>query len=330
MMRPCIAVTMGDPAGVGPELCLRALADPRVLDAAVPVVIGNAQVLDAVARRLDLPLEADPLHPDDLEGAARPERPAIVDMHIISIDEVEPGRVRAACGHVAYDYITFAVERTLTGHFEALATAPICKTAMHAAGVHFPGHTEILQHMTGAPDVVMMLVGPGLAVSLVTAHLPLRRVPGAVTAECVRRTINLTDQAMRRILGRSPRIAVLGLNPHAGESGLFGKQEAKAIEPAVRAAADRGILVSGPLPPDTAFTERAREQHDAYVAMYHDQGLIPFKTLCFDQGVNVTLGIPIVRTSVDHGTAFDIAWQGTASHESLVAAILLAAKLCQS
>ena len=327
MTRPVIAVTMGDPAGVGPEICLRALGEPELLRACIPVVVGNSQVLEALSRRLDIPLGADKLHRDDLDRHFAPTRAAIVDMHVMGLDDFAPGRMDPVCGHAAYGYILCAIDGALAGYFDAVATAPICKQALDAAGIQAPGHTEILESRTKSPGAVMMLYSPKITVSLVTAHLGLRDVPGAIHRARVERAIQLTNDTMQRLLGRSARIGVLGLNCHAGEGGMFGDEETHAIAPAVEAAGARGLLVSGPLPPDTAFTERSRELFDAFVCMYHDQGLIPFKTLSFEEGVNVTLGIPIVRTSVDHGTAFDIAWKGKASHSSLVAAIKLAAKL---
>jgi 4-hydroxythreonine-4-phosphate dehydrogenase len=326
MKRPVIAITMGDPAGVGPELCLRALNDPAVLDCCVPVVVGNADVLRTIGGRLGIPFTAEIIHRDDVDHFA-PDKPCVVDMHILVIDDFEPGTIDRVCGHAAYEYITFAVDRALAGQFDAIATAPICKESLDKAGVLSPGHTEILQHQTESPDVVMMLHSPRVTVSLVTTHVALREVPRQVTRKRVERVIRLTHRIMRRILGRTPRLAVLGLNPHAGEGGMFGKQERREIAPAVEAVLGDGLLVNGPVPADTAFTPAALELYDAHVAMYHDQGLIPFKTLSFENGVNVTLGIPIVRTSVDHGTAFDIAWQGKANRSSLIAAVQLAAKL---
>jgi len=320
---------MGDPAGVGPELCLKALSDPRVTEACRPVVVGNAEVLGDVSRRLGIPFSAETVHYDDVDSSFAPSGPALVDMHIISLADVTPGRPSAACGHVAYDYVAYAIERTMAGGFDALTTAPVCKEALHMAGIRFPGHTEMLEHLTKSRGAVMMLHSPRVTVSLVTAHMPLSDVPGALKLHRVAQTIRLTHGAMFRILGRAPRLAVLGLNCHAGESGLFGREDERIITPAIRAVHSEGVDVTGPLPPDTAFAPKALEAHDAHVCMYHDQGLIPFKTLSFEDGVNVTLGVPIVRTSVDHGTAFDIAWQGAASHTSLVMAVRLASKLAQ-
>ncbi len=334
MNRPCIAITMGDPAGVGPEVCLRALNDPNVLRVCTPVVVGNSDVLGTIARRIGVPFAADKAHPDDVGEGFNPAGPTVVDMHVTALDHITPGRVSPTCGHAAYGYITFVVDCMMAGYFDAMTTAPICKEALHQAGIDFPGHTEILERLT-RPSIdrtrshpaVMMLYSPWVAVSLVTTHTALKNVPGALSRERIVHVIKLTYQAMKRLRGRAPRVAVLGLNCHAGEGGAFGDEEQRIIAPAIAEARSEGFQVDGPLPPDTAFTKRTLETFDAHVCMYHDQGLIPFKTLSFREGVNITLGIPIVRTSVDHGTAFDIAWQGKADHTSLVSAVVLASKL---
>ncbi len=330
MTRPKVAITMGDPAGVGPEIAIKAVNAPRVREACVPVIVGNAQLLHTLAGRLGLPFKADSAHPDDLAEGFDPEGPTVVDLQTVVIDDIIPGKMSPTCGHAAYDYVRFAIDRTMTGDFDAIATAPISKEAVNAAGIRFPGHTEMLESQTGARDVVMMLYSEQVAVSLVSAHLPLSRVPRTITASRVERVIRLTHANMSLIRGRSPRIAVLGLNPHAGEGGLFGSEEMKDIGPAVESARRSGIQIDGPIPADTAFTPRMLDRYDAHVAMYHDQGLAPFKALSFENGVNITLGIPIIRTSVDHGTAFDIAWKGTASPGSLITAVLLAAKLASN
>ncbi len=327
MKRPVIAVTMGDPAGVGPEICLHMLNEPRVLKACTPVVLGNSQVLEALSRRLRVPFSAEKLHPDDAGRDFAPTKPAVIDTHVMGLDDFIPGRMDPVCGHAAYGYILYAVDGAMAGSFDAVATAPICKESLNAAGLKYPGHTEILAERTHSPGVVMMLTSPRVTVSLVTTHVALRDVPRLITRRNVERTITLTNEMTAKLLGRSPRLGVLALNCHAGEGNLFGDEERRAIRPAVEAAKKKGILASGPLPPDSAFTKKVFDSVDAYVCMYHDQGLIPFKMLSFMNGVNVTLGIPIIRTSVDHGTAFDIAWKGVASPKSMIAAVLLATKL---
>jgi 4-hydroxythreonine-4-phosphate dehydrogenase len=313
MSLPRIAVTMGDPAGVGPELCLRLLADERVREICSPIVFGDAGVLVRVARHLDWP---------------PPRESDVFDVKAIDADAVEPGKVCAACGRAAYVSIITALAEAAAGLADAICTAPIHKEALHAAGIPFPGHTEIFADMLKAKRVCMMLTSEAITCSLVTVHVGYREVPGLLTAERILDTIELTAAAMERLRGRKPRLLVCGLNPHAGEHGLFGdREEERIIAPAVEAAKAKGIDVRGPLSPDTAFLPKHRAATDAYVCMYHDQGLIPLKALAFEDAVNVTLGLPVVRTSVDHGTAFDIAWQGQADPSSLFQAVRLAARL---
>lgn len=315
---PRVAITMGDPAGVGPELCLRLLRDEQVRTVCVPIVIGDAGILRRVANHLGWP-NPDPAFVHDLTA---------VDG---GYEAIVPGKVSAACGQAAYEYVTFAIDEALAGRVDAIATGPLHKEALHAAGVPFPGHTEILVSRTNAPRSCMMLTAEAITCSLVTVHVGYREVPGLLTVESIRDTIELTAEAMWRIRGRSPRLLVCGLNPHAGEHGLFGDhEEERIIAPAIEAARSSGIDVRGPLPPDTAFLPKYRAACDAYVCMYHDQGLIPLKALAFEDAVNVTLGLPIVRTSVDHGTAFDIAWKGVADVSSFIQAVKLAVKLAGS
>ena len=313
---PRIAVTMGDPAGVGPELCLRLLADEQVRAFCAPVVFGDAAVLRRVADQLGWPVPA--------------AESDILDLKAVDAAVVVPGRVSASCGAAAYRYFTHAIDEALAGRVDAIATAPLNKESLHAAGFPYPGHTEILAARTSAERSCMMLTAPEITCSLVTVHVGYREVPALLTVDRILDTIELTAAAMERMRGRKPRLLVCGLNPHAGEHGLFGDQEEeRIIAPAIEAARAKGIDVSGPLPPDTAFLPKYRQSADAYVCMYHDQGLIPLKALAFEDAVNVTLGLPIVRTSVDHGTAFDIAWQGKADPSSLFRAVELAAKLCR-
>ncbi len=310
---PRIAITMGDPAGIGPELCVQLLTDSRVRAVCVPQVIGDLAVLNRVARTLGWPLP----NPADVH-----------DLAVIDVATLVPGRVSAACGAAAYRFVTFAIDEALAGKIDAIATGPINKEALHAAGVPFPGHTEILAERTQSPRACMMLTSDAITCSLVTVHIGYREVPALLTTELVGETIRLTAQAMEQLRGRKPRLLVCGLNPHAGEHGLFGDgEEERIIAPAIATAQEAGIDVRGPLPPDTAFLPKYRKETDAFVCMYHDQGLIPLKALAFEEAVNITLGLPIVRTSVDHGTAFDIAWQGVADVSSFVKAVQLAAKL---
>jgi 4-phospho-D-threonate 3-dehydrogenase / 4-phospho-D-erythronate 3-dehydrogenase len=286
-------------------------------------------VLSTLAKRLNIPFDAEIVHPDDIVAGLVPQRPTVVDMHIIVLDDFEPGTVNAPCGHAAYDYVAFAIDRALAGQFDAITTAPICKEALNLAGIQFPGHTEILANQTGSSGEVMMLYSSKITVALVTTHVALSKVPKLIKRQRVAHVIRLTHRVMARLRNRPPHIAVLGLNPHAGEAGMFGPEEMTQIIPAIHDLAAEGVHVDGPMPADTAFTGARSRTYDAYVCMYHDQGLIPFKTLSFGQGVNLTLGIPLVRTSVDHGTAFDIAWQGKANPGSLIVALRLAAKLAR-
>jgi len=329
MKRPRIAVTMGDPAGIGPEICLRLLADAETAHLATPIVFGDAGVLRRVAEKLALPFEAAVLDLADWPRAGRLiAAPAVLDLGVIAAEDVVPGRVDARCGNAAFRYVIASIDAALAGDVDAVATAPLHKEALHAAGHDFPGHTEIFATRMRAKHSCMMLTAPEITCSLVTVHVGLGEVAALLTTERIREVIGLTADAMRWLRGREPRLAVCGLNPHAGEGGLFGqREEERIIAPAVAAARATGLEIEGPLPPDTAFLPERRARTDAYVCMYHDQGLIPLKALAFDSAINITLGLPVVRTSVDHGTAFDIAWQGRANPASLYEAVRLAARL---
>lgn len=284
--KPRVGITVGDPAGIGPEIAAKAAVDSRVLEVCEPVLYGPPS-----DRTFDI------------------------------------GRISASAGEAAYDAIVRAVEDATNGRIAAIATAPINKEAFAAAGVPWRGHTELLAHLTGAPRVAMMFYADVLRVVLATVHIPLAEVPGALTRELVQDTIDLTARELPRFGHPSPRIAVAGLNPHAGEHGLMGMEEDLVLSPAIAAARDRGADAHGPFPADTVFVRAMRGEFDVVVACYHDQGLIPVKLAAFGRAVNVTLGLPIIRTSVDHGTAFDIAGRGEADESSLVHAVLLAARL---
>lgn len=326
--RPRIALTMGDPAGVGPELCLRVLKAPEVLDECIPVIFGDVEVLWRVAKACGLESPRRVLEVGDVTSCANIAEPAVVNCRAIRAEKVTPGRVSPECGRAAYTYIESGIQAALTRKVAAVVTAPINKEALRAAGIPYPGHTEIFTALTGARRSCMMLAGRDLAVSFVTVHVGYYEVPKLLSRQRILDVIELTAEALHRVRRGPVRIAVCGLNPHAGEHGLFGEgEEERYIEPAVAAAQARGIQVAGPLPPDTVFVPSKRVEFGAIVCMYHDQGHIPFKMLHFDTGVNVTLGLPIVRTSVDHGTAFDIAWTGKASSTSLQEAIHWAVRL---
>jgi 4-hydroxythreonine-4-phosphate dehydrogenase len=286
MRLPRIAITAGDPAGIGPEIAAKAMSDPRVREVCDPLLYGHA----------------------DRGGIA-------------------VGRLSAEAGRAAYDAIVSAVSAAMAGRVDAVATAPINKEAFALAGLPWRGHTELLAHLTGAPCVAMMFHTDALRVVLATVHVPLSDVPRLLTQATLEQVIRLTARELPRFGCEAPRLAVCGLNPHAGEGGVLGFEEQRVLEPAIAACRRDGIAVSGPFPADTVFVRASRGEWDAVVACYHDQGLIPVKLLAFGRAVNVTLGLPIIRTSVDHGTAFDIAGRGIADHGSLVEAIRLAARL---
>ena len=319
-MLPLLALTMGDPVGVGPEVVARAVCAPEVRRVCRPVVVGDAAVLARAAARCgvapDVPV-VDPL-------AGAPGRPDLVALPL--------GRVSPDAGRASIAYVLRAIDMALSGEAAGIVTAPINKEAMNLAGYRYAGHTELLAERTGAREAAMMLVTENaqgvLRVVHVTTHVALERVPGLVTPERLATVFDLAWETTRRFGVSAPRVAVAGLNPHAGEGGLFGEQERTTIAPAVAAARERGRDVSGPWPPDTVFARAYRGQFDCVVAMYHDQGHIPIKMIGFDEGVNISLGLPIVRTSVDHGTAFDIAGQGVARPASMIQSAVLAARLC--
>jgi len=289
---PAIGMTVGDPSGIGPEITAKASIDPRVLAVCRPVIYGLVAGAD---------LAAFPV-----------------------------GEVNAQSGRASYDWVVRAVDDARAGRIAAMVTAPVNKAAFAAAGLTWKGHTDLLGHLCGTPDVAMMFWSEPLKVVLATVHIPLADVPRALTTAGLVRLCTLTATSLPRFGVPRPRIAVAGLNPHAGEGGLLGTQERDVIGPAVEQARAGGLEVSGPFPADTLFVRAARGEFDVVIATYHDQGLVPVKLLAFGQSVNVTLGLPIIRTSVDHGTAFDIARRGIADSESMVTATLLAAKLAQA
>lgn len=291
MPLPVIAITAGDPSGIGPEIARKAAADPRVTAVCSPVIYG-------------------PSSPDALG-------PFI------------PGLLSAEAGRAAYDAVVGAVADVRAGKVAAIATGPINKEAFALAGLPWKGHTDLLAHLTGASRVAMMFHSEKLRVVLATVHVPLADVPRLLTRHLVEAVVSLAAAELPRFGVARPRLAVAGLNPHAGEHGVIGREDDQAIAPAVASCRDRGIDVVGPLPGDTVFNRAVSGEFDAVVASYHDQGLIPIKMVSFGTSVNVTLGLPVIRTSVDHGTAFDIAGKGVADHGSLVRAVLLAASLAR-
>jgi 4-phospho-D-threonate 3-dehydrogenase / 4-phospho-D-erythronate 3-dehydrogenase len=325
--RPLLAITLGDPAGIGPEIVLKALAQPALFATCRPLVVGDRRVLRRAVTFLDRP-------PPDFELIDRPQQGRYLSGSVPLLDlanadpaEIPIGQLSAQAGAAAVAYVERACDLAMEGAVDAIVTAPLNKAAMHLAGHQHAGHTELLQARSGACKVSMLLVSDKLRVVHVSTHVALHEAIRRITVERVGEVIQLAWQACRALGIAAPRIAVAGLNPHAGEGGLFGDEESEAIVPAIRAARAQGYTVSDPQPPDTVFLQAVRGRWDIVVAMYHDQGHIPMKLLAFDSGVNVSLGLPIIRTSVDHGTAFDIAGQGVASERSLLAAIDVALQM---
>jgi 4-hydroxythreonine-4-phosphate dehydrogenase len=309
-MRPRLAVTVGDPAGIGPEVVLKALASPE-RPAAEFVVYGTRAVLDARARRFSLRPASD------------------LDVELVDVPAAEEARLghpSAPGGRAAAEAVLAAAGDAMQGRVAGLVTAPLSKEALHIAGYKWPGHTELLAEAAGVRDVAMMFVGGGLRVALLTMHQPLRSVSASIDTELVTRIVRLVHRELPRFGGQGA-IALCGLNPHAGEGGLLGSEEHAVLAPAVAILRAEGIDVAGPLPADTVFVRAVRGEFAAVVAGYHDQGLIPVKLASFGRAVNVTLGLPFVRTSVDHGTGFDIVEKGIASETSLIEAMKLAAEL---
>ena len=328
-VRPILGLTMGDPAGIGPEICLRALRESQVLERYTPVLFGDVAVLNRAAKAAGIEgVNCRTAAVSDLGEFFEINEPLVVDCNAIDAAAIVPGKVSAECGRAGYTYIEHAIKAAVAGKIDGVVTAPIHKESLSLSGVKFPGHTEIFTALTGTKRSCMMLYSDKLTVSMCTTHIGYHEVPGKLSVDRVLNVIELTAQAMRQLRGHEPLVGVCGLNPHAGEHGLFGnREEENFVEPAVKAARERRIRVEGPLVPDAAFTTGQRKKFDAIVTLYHDQGHIPFKMLAFDTGVNITLGLPIIRTSVDHGTAFDIAWQGKAQATSLYSAIDVAAGL---
>lgn len=324
--RPRIGITMGDAAGVGPEVVVKALAHREIYAIARPLVIGDARRLAAATGIAGLSIAVRAIAAPD-EGRFTAGTIDCIDLALVP-PQTPFGQVSAACGEAAFRFIERAVALALARDIDAICTAPISKEALNAAGHRFPGHTEILAALTGTPEVSLMLLAPGLRVVHVTAHVGLIEAVERIDAGLVERTIARGRDLVVRAGIADPRIAVCGINPHAGEAGLFGRGEERSkIEPAIRACRARGWSVAGPLPADTLFYRALRGDFDLVVAMYHDQGHGPVKAVAFDRGVNVTAGLPVLRTSVDHGTAFDIAGTGKADERSMLEAIRQAVAL---
>src|SRR6476661_2338142 len=323
---PRIGITMGDPAGIGPEVVLKAVAEEEIRKICIPVIIGDAQLLAHTARTLDLQSGYDIIRKDE-EFPDLLSEPVIYHLDNIS-GFIEPGIESGAAGKAAANYIEAAVALCASGGIDAIATAPINKRALFLGGYSFPGHTEFLARLTATEDYAMGFVAANLRVVLISTHVPLAQAIELVRRERFEKTIRLAHHELVRWGIENPRIAVAALNPHGAEGGLFGIEEASEILPAVENCNVKdGINVSGPFSADTVFLRASRGEFDAVIACYHDQAMIPVKCLSFGEAVNVTLGLPFIRTSVDHGTAFDIAGKGVAEHSSMSAAIKLAAEL---
>ena len=325
--RPLLAITMGDPAGVGPEVIAKALEHPEVWQVCRPVVVGDAAWMEEARRLVGARRPVQALR--SVAEAGLGEKLGVLDLANVDASRLARGQVSGEAGQAAYEFIQRAVHLALEGAVAGVVTAPVNKEALHAAGLAYAGHTEILASLSGAKGVAMMLVAGRLRVSHVSTHVSLKQATERVTVERILQVVRLTHQALLRLEPGTPRIAVAGLNPHAGEGGLFGEEEQQVIEPAVKAAQAAGMDVRGPFPPDSVFLRASQGEFSAVIAMYHDQGHIPVKLLGFYEGVNVTLGLPIVRTSVDHGTAFDIVGTGRADERSLLAALRLATQLAE-
>ena len=323
---PIVAITMGDGAGVGPEVVVAAAVDPQSLAECRPVVIGDALRLRQAAAVLGL--EAEIVAVDDVADAVfKPGRVNVVDLGLLP-EDLPWGQLSPVAGNAAYEYVRVACELAMAGKVHAICTAPLNKEALHAAGHIFPGHTELLAQLTGTPEVSMMLSTPKIKVIHVTTHIGLVDAVKKINPGLVERTIRRGHEALQRAGVAQPKIGVCAINPHAGEGGLFGQgEEAEKIEPGVRAAREAGIDVTGPLPADTLFFLAGRGDYDLVVAMYHDQGHGPVKVLGIEAGVNITVGLPVIRTSVDHGTAFDIAGKAIADPRSMVEALHQAAEM---
>jgi 4-hydroxythreonine-4-phosphate dehydrogenase len=316
---------MGDPAGIGPEVVLKAVAEEEIRRVCIPMIIGDAQLLAHTARTLDLQCGYDIIRKEE------PIPQHLTEPIIFHLDNIggfiEPGIESGAAGKAAAGYIEAAVELCAAGSIDALATAPINKRALFLGGYSFPGHTEFLAHLTGSEEYAMAFVAANLRIVLLSTHVPLVEAIRMVERDRMIQTINLTQRELRRWGIDRPRLAVAALNPHGAEGGLFGVEEASEMVPAIEACRIDDINVQGPFPADTVFLRASHGEFDAVIACYHDQAMIPVKCLSFGEAVNVTLGLPFIRTSVDHGTAFDIAGKGLAEHSSMIAAIKLAAEL---
>lgn len=321
-----LAIAMGDPGGVGPEIIVKALYSARIQGYCRPIIIGDRCPVEDTITLLRLPVKLRIIQSPEKSRPLRQGRTIeLIDMGITK--KFKKGKPTAEGGRVSVNYIRKTVELALGKHVDGIVTAPISKQAVHMAGFKWPGHTEMLAKMTHTKEYAMMFVGGPLKIILVTIHTAFRQVPSLISKDRIVMTLHLAKKACDMLGIKAPKIAVAGLNPHAGEAGLFGDEEIKKITPAIQEALREGVPVSGPFPPDVIFRKAYKGEVDLIVCMYHDQGLIPLKMIAFDKGVNMTVGLPFIRTSPDHGTAYDIAWKGIANPSSMIEAIKLAARL---
>ena len=331
MKLPRIGITMGDPTGIGPEIVVKALSMKEPFQVCRPFVFGDRGVLSKTIEMLGLtmPVTVEVFQKNPEEGYG-PQKIFLAPSHPLKVDSLCFGKPDRACGEAMAEYVVEAVKRVRIGELDAMTTCPISKHAINQAGYPFPGHTELLAHLVQAPSVAMMFLGPKWKIVLVTTHLPLKDVPKWITSDRILSKVRITDEGLKKYFGiLQPKIAVLALNPHAGEEGLLGEEEAREIVPAITRARSQGIMVEGPFPADSFFNLSAPHPFDAVISMYHDQGLIPMKMSDFREAVNFTLGLPFIRTSVGHGTAYDIAGKGLADPSNLIQAILTASHLSQ-
>jgi 4-hydroxythreonine-4-phosphate dehydrogenase len=330
MLLPKIGVTMGDPTGIGPEIIVKALSREEPFQACRPIVFGDREVLSRAIQmqRLSTTLKIIEEIPED---GYLPGKIFLLPLSQLEVNSLRFGQPDRACGEAMVTYIEEAVKWVRSGRLDAITTCPINKQAMNAAGYHFPGHTELLAHLVQTSPVAMMFLGSKWKVVLVTTHLPLKDVPKWITSNRIMATLRLTDEGMKKYFGIThPKMAVLGLNPHCGEEGLLGEEERREILPAIAEAKSLGMDVKGPFSADSFFNLSGHYAFDVVISMYHDQGLIPIKMFDFKEAVNFTLGLPFVRTSVDHGTAYDIAGKGLADPNNLINAILMASNITKS
>ncbi|OIN98725.1 4-hydroxythreonine-4-phosphate dehydrogenase PdxA [Candidatus Desantisbacteria bacterium CG1_02_38_46] len=327
MEKPIIGITMGDAAGIGPEVIARAMSDRTIYKVCCPLVIGNPQVMEEAFKIVKKKGKVHSIKkiPD---AQFRYNNIDVLVLPDAKIDNLVKGQINISAARASVFYIKEATTLAMKKDLSAIVTGPINKMAIRKAGFYFDGHTEFLAQMTNTRRYAMMFIGGGLYVVLVTTHLPLKRIGNFIIREKVLKIIKLTSEIMETYFKiKNPKIGVGGLNPHAGESGVFGQEEIKEITPAINEAREKGINAVGPISPDILFFKAKKKEFDVVIAMYHDQGLIPIKMIDFEKTVNLTIGLPFIRTSVDHGVAYDIAGKGIASHLSMVQAIKLAAKL---